>query len=85
MNKLLSTITSWFNIVQKMTPGGLSKKDEIRQFLAKFGGGKITVTKNNEIGVAFIELDHKEKKNALSGKPSSTLFVSFLRRVFQEK
>lgn len=68
MGKLLSTATSWFSVVRKMTQDGLTEKENIRQFLSKFAGGKITMTKNKETGIAFIELNHTTKRNALSGK-----------------
>lgn len=73
MGKLLSTVTSWVSLLRKMVQGGLSEQEEIRQFLSKFPGGKITVNKNNETGIAFIKLDHPEKRNALSGRSINSL------------
>lgn len=76
MSKLLSTLASWFSFIRKMTPSGLSPKEDMRQLLAKYSGGKINMTRNEETGVAFIEIDHREKRNALSGK-SATFPRSF--------
>lgn len=43
------------------------ENEEIRNFLLKYGGGRTTVTKNNETGIAYIELDHSDKNNSLTG------------------
>jgi len=42
--------------------------DQIRKDFKKYDGGKITLTKDEETGIALICLDHVEKKNGLSGK-----------------
>lgn len=74
MSKFLSALTSWFSVAKKMIQSDLPEKEQIRQFLAKFSGGQITMTKNKEMGLAFIELNHIQKRNALSGK----YYTSFL-------
>lgn len=41
--------------------------DKIRQEFRKFEGGQISLSKDEESGIAYICLDHVEKKNGLSG------------------
>lgn len=42
--------------------------ESTRQFLSKFVGGSIKLTKHEESGIAFIEINHMEKRNAISGR-----------------
>lgn len=70
MSKLLSTLSSWLSTVRKIVSSGISENEEGRQFLSRFGGGRIKLTKNTESGMAFIEIDHMEKKNAITGIPN---------------
>lgn len=39
----------------------------IREYLSSFKGGKISLNKNSENGIATIVLDNPEKKNAING------------------
>lgn len=70
MKKLLtSAIQCCCSIIRNTKhQDGLVEKQDIRQFLLKFTGGNVKLTKNNDTGIAFIEIDHAEKKNAMSGK-----------------
>lgn len=39
----------------------------IRDYLSSFRGGKISLNKNSENGIATLVLDNPEKKNAING------------------
>lgn len=39
----------------------------IREYLSSFKGGKISLNKNSENGIATLVLDNPEKKNAING------------------
>jgi len=41
--------------------------DAIRSQFRKLEGGQVTLTKNED-GIAFIAIDHPEKKNGMSGE-----------------
>lgn len=41
---------------------------EMRKYLGQFGGGSVDVTFQDDT-IAVVTLNHKEKKNAISGKP----------------
>jgi ethylmalonyl-CoA/methylmalonyl-CoA decarboxylase len=42
--------------------------DEVKDHFKQFKGGRVTLTKDENSGIAYIYLDHPEKKNCFSGK-----------------
>ncbi|KAJ1519742.1 hypothetical protein ONE63_004998 [Megalurothrips usitatus] len=40
---------------------------EVKDWLSKYEGGSVTLTKNESLGIADILLDHPNKRNAMSG------------------
>jgi len=56
-----------FRIFRSMSYVNKNKLEDIKKEFRVHEGGRITLSKNEETGIAYICLDHPEKKNGLSG------------------